>query len=123
MSSNLILASVCMFLRGIDVFPEKFHEAKMVVRIVSEVILCVFFIEVCVIHVWSKLVVLVEFFVKLILMESVYEEIGGNYLLGLCIFASATYFLKYSIKVTKNAKSVIATVRQLKLKLVKNLKI
>ncbi|CAO1325078.1 unnamed protein product [Diamesa serratosioi] len=102
-SSILILISVLMFLSDLNFMPERYRRVSEFMYILIETIISIFLIEVFVVLIWSKLEVGIEFVLKSVLMENqlnLYQDMGGDNLVGFIIVIIATAFATYSAIVT-----------------------
>lgn len=108
-SSLLILASVSMYLRNFQFVTERYKKKSRLFAIISEMVFCSFMMEVSTLIIWSKFETLIELTLKTIFKANklnLYEEIGGDSILGFIILSIAFYFLIYSIMVTQNTSSL-----------------
>lgn len=108
-SSLLILTSVSMYLRNFHLFTERYKKKSKFFAIISEIIFSSLMMEVATLVIWTRFEALIEFMMKTILKENklnLYDEIGGDSMLGFIIMSASTYFLIYSIMVTENSMNV-----------------
>lgn len=106
-STVFILASICMFLRNLSLFPDRFKRNSMF--IVMEVLACFFVIELFTLVVWLRIGAFFEFVIKGALAAkklNLYDEMGGDSLLGFFIISISIYFLIYTIQVTENTATI-----------------
>lgn len=104
-SSVLILLSVIMFLSDIDFMPDRYRNVSEFMFILLETIMCIFLIELFVILIWTKLEIGIEMVLKTMLMENqlnLYQEMGGDNLIGFIIVLIAASFTCYAAIVTSS---------------------
>lgn len=109
LSSFLVLASISMYLRNFQFITERYKKKSKFFAIISEIVFCSFAMEVSTLVIWSNFETLIELTLKTIFKANklnLYEEIGGDSILGFIIMSIAFYFLIYSIIVTQNTMSL-----------------
>lgn len=106
MSSFMILLTTVMFLNDVEIFPERYKiSAPKIISIFIETVLSLFIIEVVVVLIWSKIEYLIEYLFKLVLMEenlNLYDEMGGDNLVGLIITILSSTILAYASLATNS---------------------
>ena len=106
MSSFMILLTTVMFLNDVEIFPERYKiSAPKIITIFIESVLSLFIIEVVVVLIWSKIEYLIEYLFKLVLMEenlNLYDEMGGDNLVGLIITILSSTILAYASLATNS---------------------
>ncbi len=111
-SDFLILLSITMFLQNLHVFPERYKHTSSLMAMIFEIIFCLFFMEVGTVVMWARIEVFIEIALKNIFKAdklNLYQELGGDSMLGFIIISLAFYFLIYSILVTQNALNISNT--------------
>lgn len=99
-SSFMILISTVMFLNDVEIFPERYKtSAPKILSLFIESVLSLFIIELVVVLIWSKIEYMIEYLFKLVLMEknlNLYDEMGGDNLIGLIITILSSAILAYA---------------------------
>lgn len=104
-SSLFILLSICMFLQRSNLIPQRYKNYSYQAAVLMEIIICFFVIELFLLVVWLRFEACVEFLIKRAFRAKklrLYEEMGGDSLLGFFIITISTYFFMYSLQVTEN---------------------
>ena len=105
-SSLIMLFSTCIHLKNINILPEHHKKISQIIYVMIEIILVLVSLEISVNLMWMRLQILIEFIMKYLLMDNklnLYQEMGGNSLLGFIIISIAIYFLYYSLMITNNS--------------------
>jgi hypothetical protein len=106
-SNVLILASFSMFLRNFTIIPTRYKQKSHFVVAFVEIFCCLFLMEVVTLVIWTNFETFIEYFIKVAFKANklvLYEEMGGDSLLGFFILTIAIYFFAYTIQVTQNTQ-------------------
>ncbi|KAL7034824.1 hypothetical protein ACKWTF_008117 [Chironomus riparius] len=105
-SSLLMLFSTSIHIKNINILPEHHKKISQIIYVMIEIILVLISLEISVNLMWMRLQILIEFIMKYLLMDNklnLYQEMGGDSLLGFIILSIAIYFLYYSLMITSNS--------------------